>query len=55
MEADVQLEKWDGAILSINAMVASIGSNCVGILATCVLCDCVRPHHFHAAEGKQWH
>ena len=40
VEADVRFEKWDGAVLSINDTVISLGAKCKGILATHALCGC---------------
>ena len=56
VEADVRFEKWDGAVLSINDTVISLGAKCKGILATHALCGCdIIPPPFHVAEAKQCH
>ena len=52
MEADVQLEKLDGAILSINAMVTSIGSNCWAFSQP-VLCVIVSDNIISATFGDE--
>ena len=51
VEADVRFEKWDGAVLSINDTVVSLGAKCKGILATHVLCGCDTTS-FPCARGK---
>ena len=38
VEADFRFEKWDGAVLSINDTVISLGAQRKGILATHALC-----------------
>ena len=40
VEADVQFEKCDGAVISINYTVISLGAKCKGILATHALGGC---------------
>ena len=51
VEADVRIEKWDGAVLSINDTLISLGAKCKGILATHALCGCVATS-FTCGRGK---
>ena len=51
VEADVRFEKWDGAVLSINDTVVSLGAKCKCILATHALCGC-DPTSFPCGRGK---
>ena len=54
VEADVQFEKWDCLVLSINDTVISLGAKCKGILATHAVCGCDTTS-FPLAEAKLCH